>query len=456
MSVYQLLETLDETSSRNEKISIIDAEKDNQLLKETFKYALDPFNVYGIKAINDYHCNGSESFTLREFIDFLPNFIERKITGHAALDKLTEMFENMSVQDASVAERIIKKDLRCGVQASTVNKVWKDYIFSYPCLLGKSFDPDTIQKHMTWPAIAQLKLDGLRVNAVVDSANKKVMLFTRAGKPIEIHGELDQDLFSLHGNADEAVMYDGELLVVDKSGNILPRKAGNGILNKAIRGTISAEEASRVRMQVWDRIPIEDFYAKKSKEIYSARFSKLLLDAKSQPEEMTMAMLASGGLKYKIVDFRYVDNLEQAQEYYQEALANGEEGIMLKTVTHLWQDKRTNELVKFKCEKLCELRVVGWEEGTGQFAGYLGKLPCISECGKLEVNIGGGFSRDFRLNTRPEDIIDKIITVKFNEVIDSVDKPGKYSLFLGRCVEVREDKDTADDLATIIATKTVK
>jgi hypothetical protein len=457
MSIYQLLGRLSETSGRNAKISIIDAEKDNALLKDTFKYALDPFNIYGIRAVNPYQYNGSETFTLRNFVDYLPNFINRNITGHAALDKLTEMLENMSKEDASVAKRIIKKDLRCGVQGSTVNKIWKDYIFSYPCLLGRSFDPDTIEKHMTWPAIAQLKLDGLRVNAVVDSVNNKVMLFTRAGKPIEIHNALDADLCKLHGGHSTAVMYDGELLVVDKSGNVLPRKAGNGILNKAIRGTISAEEASRVRMQIWDRIPIDDFYAKQSQEIYSARFSKLLLDSSSvTPEETTMAMLASGGMKYKVVDFRYVDNLEQAQEYYQEALANGEEGIMLKTVTHLWQDKRSNELVKFKCEKLCELRVIGWLEGQGQFAGYLGKLPCVSECGQLEVNIGGGFSREFRLTTTPNDIIGKIITVKFNEVIDSRDKPGKYSLFLGRYIEVREDKDTADNLATIQATTTVK
>jgi hypothetical protein len=456
MTVFQILEALSATSSRNEKINIIKAEKNHQLLKDTFKYALDPFNIYGIKVIPTYAHTGQDGTTLQNFIDYLPNFIERKITGNAAIDKLREMLADMTHEDSTVAEFIIRKDLRCGVQASTVNKIWKDLIFSYPCLLGKSFDPDTIDKHMTWPAIAQLKLDGLRVNAIVDPATKKVLLFTRAGKPIEIHNELDDDLLALNSNSDKAVMYDGELLVVDKQGNVLPRKAGNGILNKAIRGTISTEEASRVRIQLWDRIPIEDFYAKQSKEIYSERFGKLLIDADLQPDETTMAMLAQGGHKYKIVDFRYVDNLEQAQEYYQEALANGEEGIMLKTVTHLWQDKRSNELVKFKCEKLCELRVVGWEEGTGQFEGYLGKLPCVSECGKLEVNIGGGFSRDFRLNTRPEDIVNKIITVKFNEVIESEDKPGKYSLFLGRCIEVREDKDLADDLETILATKTVK
>jgi len=176
----------------------------------------------------------------------------------------------------------------------------------------------------------------------------------------------------------------------------------------------------------------------------------------SSTPDATVHVLANGETKYNVVDYRYVDNLEQAQQYYQEALANGEEGIMLKTVTHLWQDKRSNELVKFKCEKLCELRVTDWLEGTGKYEGFLGKLSCVSECGELEVNVGSGFSDHFRQTVKPEDIIGKIITVKFNEVIESEDKPGKYSLFLGRFIEIRDDKDIADDLATIQATKTVK
>lgn len=460
MAVYHVLAALEATTKRNEKIAIIEENKDVEHLKDVFKYALDPFNVYGIRAVPPYICNGTCSVFLKDFIDYLPNFIDRKITGHAALDKLAELLTNMSPADAIVAERIIKKDLRCGVQGSTVNKVWPDHIFSYPCLLGKSFDPDTIDKHMTWPAIAQLKLDGLRVNAIVDSENMKVSLFTRAGKPIDIHHRLDADLCHLHINDDKAtpVMYDGELLVVDNNGDVLPRKAGNGILNKAIRGTISFEEASRVRIQLWDRVPASEFYKKQSTEQYTERFNHLLEAAKraSSTPDATVHVLANGETKYNIVDYRYVDNLEQAQQYYQEALANGEEGIMLKTVTHLWQDKRSNELVKFKCEKLCELRVTDWLEGTGKYEGFLGKLSCVSECGELEVNVGSGFSDHFRQTVKPEDIVGKIITVKFNEVIESEDKPGKYSLFLGRCIEVREDKDIADDLATIQATKTVK
>ena len=458
--VYQVLELLANTTKRNEKIAIVEQNKDNELLKQTFKHALDPFHVYGIRAIPSYIHNASCSVTLQEFIDYLPNFMERKITGHAASDKLADLLCNMSVDDAGVAERIIKKDLRCGVQGSTVNKVWKDHIFSYPCLLGKSFDPDTIDKHITWPAIAQLKLDGLRVNAFVDSETMQVSLFTRAGKPIDIHHRLDADLCHLHINDDKTtpMMYDGELLVVDNNGNVLPRKAGNGILNKAIRGTISFEEACRVRIQVWDRVPEVEFYRKKSDLEYKDRFSKLV-DAVTRAtgtQDSTMNALANGPCKYKLVDYRYVDNLDQANEYYHEALANGEEGIMLKNIAHLWQDKRSNDLIKFKCEKLCELRVVAWLEGTGKYTGYLGKLSCVSEDGELEVNVGSGFSDHFRQTVKPEDIVGKIVTVKFNEVIDSEDKPGKYSLFLGRYIETREDKDVADDLATVQATKTVK
>ena len=459
MSVYKLIESLAETTKRNEKISIIEKNSDNQLLKDTFKYALDPVNVYGIRVIPPYQSTGSCSVSLQDFIEYLPNFIDRNITGHAALSKLADLLSNMSPEDSIVAERIIKKDLRCGVQGSTVNKVWKNHIFSYPCLLGKPYDPDTIDKVMTWPAYAQLKLDGLRVNAIVDSAKNKVVLYTRSGKLINIHNAIDDVLCNLHraDSPDTPMMYDGELLVTDHNGNILPRKVGNGILNKAIRGTISEEEACRVIIQFWDRVPLTEFYKKKSADPYDVRFEKLKqADESYRKTEGYLVDRIVNTSKYHIVDSRIVNNIEEAIEYYQESIAAGEEGIMLKTMSHVWQDKRSNELVKFKCEKLCELKVTGWLEGTGKYKGYLGKLQCESECGQLEVNIGSGFSDNFRLTVKPDDIIGKVITVKFNEVIDSDDKPDKYSLFLGRYIETRDDKDVADDISTIQSTKTVK
>ena len=43
--------------------------------------------------------------------------------------------------------------------------------------------------------------------------------------------------------------------------------------------------------------------------------------------------------------------------------------------------------------------------------------------------------------------IDKIVAVKFNEVI--CDRNGDYSLFLPRLVEIREDKEESDDFQKI-------
>lgn len=452
--IFHTLHRLQATTKRNEKIAILKEHADNKTLQRVLVHALDPFWVYNIRQYNLPAPTAAPSVTIDEFISELPKFRDRVVSGHAAHAHLGQLLSRMSHNDQIVADRILQKDLRCGVAAGTVNSVWPDLVFSYPCLLGSAYSEALVQKNVRWPATAQLKLDGLRVNAFVDSDKKTVMLLTRAGKLIDINCELDYSLLFLHSMDDPStpMMYDGELLVVDNLGNVLSRKVGNGILNKAIRGTISADEASRVRIRLWDRVPQVDFYRKRCDTPAYERFESLRKACHDRPEQTTFAALTKD-LRFSLVDYRTVANLDEAIAYFNEAVASGEEGIMLKNIDHVWEDKRSKDIIKFKCENHCELEVIDWLEGTGKYTGFLGKLLCRSSDGLLEVNVGSGFSDEFRQTVKPGDIIGKIITVRFNEVISSEDKPGMYSLFLGRFIEVREDKDTADDLNNIRSTK---
>jgi len=97
-----------------------------------------------------------------------------------------------------------------------------------------------------------------------------------------------------------------------------------------------------------------------------------------------------------------------------------------------------------KAELEADLLVTEWNEGTGRIQGLLGAVTCVSEDGKLEVNVGSGFNDEDR-KMKPEDIVGKIITVKYNEVIQDK-KKDKKSLFLPIFVEIRLDKTKADIL----------
>jgi ATP-dependent DNA ligase len=292
-------------------------------------------------------------------------------------------------------------------------------------MLCSGFEQKLVDK-VKFPAMVQLKMDGMRFNAIVRDG--KVEYRSRNGKEIQLLGKLDMEFIALAGDID--CVFDGELLVVD-NGGILDRQTGNGILNKANKGTISDKEASMVRATVWDVIPYAYFVDAYCPTPYSTRFNSLsmLLD-KNKPE------------KISLVNNWEVNTIEEAHTLFEGLLAQGQEGIILKDKSGVWEDKRAKHQIKFKGELECDLKIVAVEEGTGKYAGMLGAIICESSDGVVKVNVGSGFNDEHRKNLWKENLIDKIVAVKYNARIKN--KAGEESLFLPIFVEIRDDKDVAD------------
>ena len=145
-----------------------------------------------------------------------------------------------------------------------------------------------------------------------------------------------------------------------------------------------------------------------------------------------------------------VSTKEEVVDIYSKVVEDGGEGVICKC-EHFYETKRSKNWIKFKQIQDCDLKVVGWEQGSGKRTGYIGSLLCESECGTLTVNVGSGFSdKDLeQMNERISDknLIGKVAVVKYNERI--TDKFGNESLFLPRFVEIREDKTTANKINEI-------
>ena len=65
MNIKDILNALTVTSKKTEKLAILNEHKDNELLKQVFKYALDPMITFGIKKIPSY-LNAEESYNLED------------------------------------------------------------------------------------------------------------------------------------------------------------------------------------------------------------------------------------------------------------------------------------------------------------------------------------------------------------------------------------------------------
>ena len=272
------------------------------------------------------------------------------------------------------------------------------------------------------------------MRAVVIVNGDQVQVKSRSGKDIQLHGEFDEHFKKLA--QEQSMVFDGELLVLDDNGNPLDRKTGNGILNKAVKGTIAPEDARLVRMVIWDVIRYDGFAR--------GHDNRMSMRDRFWALEMMMGQAQQENAKYSLVESRAVNSYDEAQAWAKEVMANGHEGIILKNLDGMYESKRVNHQIKIKAEVEADLIVTDWIEGTGRNVGRLGALTVQSADGSLVCNVGSGFTDEDR-DTISTDIIGSIITVKYNEIIKDKNSDTR-SLFLPRFIEIRLDKTEADTL----------
>lgn len=349
----------------------------------------------------------------------------------------------------ALASMIVQKDLKCGVKAATVNKVRPGSIFIMP--YQRCSTSDHIG-NIKWPAAIEIKADGMFINAIKLDSN--VIYRTRWGNlfPLEL-SDIDERIIELSKN-DFVLM--GEFRVLNPTKNeFLPRKRGNGILNSIAQGNekIINYYMKAIRYTVWDMIPYKDFLHGNCKISWKTRKKWL----QSLPKYGHDTFLSQ-------TDTLYVNSIEEAFKLAQKWISEKEEGAVIKNLDSTWKHTTSGcrDWVKIKEEKVCELRIVGWipgKKGT-KYEHLCGSVICESECGRLRVNVSGLTDEERAWNW--DEYIDKIVSVKFNEVITSRSKE-QASLNLPRVgreemgeLEIRHDKDTADTLDEIRKIKSIQ
>ena len=467
MTMLPFLTKLAANPSRNYKTDELKAQATNATLKEVVRLALDPFTQFYQRKIPSYaYKNGGAPLSLVDALKELAKLSERQVTGHAAIAFLSDLLSSVQPDDAKVIECIIQKDLKCGVQVATANAVWNDLVADYPCMLCSTFDQKLVDK-IKFPAYVQQKMDGMRFNAIVRQG--KVEFRSRNGKELCLGAgsKLEEAFLQMvvgSGAAAAAAaafvfVFDGELLISNTSSGgegYADRQKGNGILNKAVKGTISLEEASLVCAVLWDVVPYDAFVRGECKMPYQMRFN--LLEGFINGDTPSAPSLGNPSAQHKVVlgcrrhlrlvSSQLVSTLAEAQQIFADYLSSGDEGIILKNGAGIWEDKRAKHQIKFKGELECDLKIVGIEEGVGKYVGMVGSLRCESGDGLLKVNVGSGLNDSQRKEFIKGDVVGKIVAIKYNARIKN--KASKEeSLFLPIFVEIRHDKDVADNLKDI-------
>jgi DNA ligase-1 len=114
------------------------------------------------------------------------------------------------------------------------------------------------------------------------------------------------------------------------------------------------------------------------------------------------------------LDHFQVEGDAHVQEFYQQLLALGAEGVMFKCPTRPYVQGRSDALLKYKPVFSEEAIVIGYQPGKGKHLGRVGALVCTAKNG-AQFEIGTGLS-DVQRENPPA--LGSVVTYEFGGITD--------------------------------------
>ena len=407
--LFEVLEEIESTPSRNEKLEIL--KKAPEEITWLLKLGMNPYYTYGIRDVN-LDANPSSYFLPQKdsLIEFFMSLNDRRLTGNAAKEK-AQVF--LGVKDDMVRKwlgRILNKDFRMGMSGATVNKVFPDTIPQFELGLCSEYDPEEqgdIFAGGDW--VVEPKLDGLRCIAIIDKTGTSAQLLSRAGNVLYNTEIVEKELLSL-GVAD--VVFDGEIIAKDWN---LTQSIAHSKEEHPDRGVLT--------LQLFDCLPISQWQTDVPSEPYEKRYDYLKSILKDDCPHLAQVL----GLP--------VSTLDGATLLFDGYLLAGYEGVVLKKKDSVYSFGRSKDWRKWKPVITVDIPITGFMEGTGKNVGRLGAVYC--DLAGKKVKVGSGFSDTERTDIweNKEAYLGRILEVKAQEVT----KDG--SLRFPRFLRFRTDKD---------------
>ena len=416
-----IIRSLEDHSSRLNKEAILEAEQDNAELFEGFQLALSPFITFGVKKVPTHGGPDGQGLPWEAFKELCHLLSTRQLTGDDARSAI-ELALSASTQKQwnDWYRRILIKDLRCGVSEKTVNKVKKNAVPLFECMLAH--DGANHESKVSGKKLLEPKLDGVRVLTVVNMESRTVVMYSRNGKVLENFTHISEGLLANIDDFERSFVLDGE--IVSTSFQALMKQVHR-------KSDVKANDAV---LMLFDILPLSEFLDGKS-TLGQRRRSNFLKNFKGILDKVGNI----GIVPQKEVDLdSYIGELE-FKEFNKEAIDNGYEGIMIKDIDAKYVCKRNVAWLKQKPFIEVSLEVKDVEEGTGKNEGRLGALVCsgVDDGKAITVNVGSGFTDDDRTEfwSDRDSLPGQIVEVRADAITQNQD--GTYSLRFPRFLRFR-------------------
>lgn len=423
--MIELVKKLQSTNSSNEKIFYIKEYSNDKVVQEALKFTYDPFFQTNIgEARIEVKAIGKSDFSSMypSFRDLLLKLNKRELTGNAARDAVTQLLGQCNTDTQDIFIGMLKKDLRCKIGASIINKAITDLIPEFDIQLANKYRDFKDKKIKKGSKLIEFfygtpKYDGFRGHF------QGATIISRAGKAIAGFEKIEDELHDLCSKY-KLTFTDGELYSHD-----IPFQ------------TISS-------------------YANRKKKIDPAQKEKINYyifavgrDWKDTGEMYDFLSSIPWPYKYlKLVPVTKVpNNPESIHKFTEQCVEMGFEGSMLRHPEVWYSWKRDDYLLKHKFFVEHDFTICGFYEGKGEFEGTLGGVVVEGEYEgkKIKSEVGSGFkylpewpdNRDWFWNNQQE-IMGEIMEVSFQGISDEPNKDGSgtWALRFATYKKLKQDR----------------
>jgi len=433
--VLGIIHQIQETSGRNDKEAIIRQNKDNELLKDIFKFVYSTEIKTGIKRKKLEKVVKSQPIYQRidNFYDLRDFLVENGTGSDETIANIQHFLSRQTEDMKELYIQIILQDLRGGLSEKTINAAFGyEFIYIHKLEKGEVAEPRHINLLKGKEFGIYKKVDGYR--AEIEVGNGKVKIMSSGGEPFKGLVDLEQALLSKdlpHG------VFACELLAIDPTGTMTRME----IFNKT--GSLLRRDGIKVGIEanVFNFIPENGFY--EGKHPFSCRKRKEL--AKQLVDKINSPFVRN------VAPFYVGTDLSQIDYWFEQMILAEDEGIMVLPMEQKYVGKKSyTQMLKIKTENEADLRIVGFERGEKgkAFENTLGKM--IVNYHGNRINVMAGYKikydsekyddrlvRDY-IWTHQEELLGKIVGVKYMD--ETTNDSGGIDLRMCRLVCFRDDK----------------
>ncbi len=392
--------------------------------------AYNPYYTFHIRQVPEVSGHSRRPNAWPRFWALLESLRTRSVTGNAAREAVEEVSELFDDDEWNmVCRRVLIKDLRCGISEKTLNKVvgksdWAIPVFS--CQLAQ--DSTDQPKKLRGIKRLEPKLDGVRVLAVVQGMN--ISLFSRNGKEFANFPQIARDIM-LYRAAFQHNLGSGGRFVLDGE---VTGESFQKLMKQAHRK--SDAQTDGMVYNIFDIVPLDDFQRGYWNAQQYKRFD-ILEQARGRLDDQQTTLRIVEGLE---VDLDTSEGHDIMHRYAEDCVAEGYEGIMIKSMDAPYVCKRSDYWMKWKPVISVDLEIVGFEEGTGRNKNRLGAIICEGEDNgrRICVNVGSGLSDSDRDQywVAWDHLLGHLVEIQADAVTQNQD--GTYSLRFPRFLRFRD------------------